>query len=149
MKVHLMSSRVLTHPVEMVWQKIRDFNGLPSWHPMIANSAIEDGKTGDQVGAIRNFFTHDGGNIREQLLALDDQRHVIVYSILDSDMGVSQYVAEIHLQHVTSDNTTFASWSAQFDCDDDKAQELKQFIGETVFQGGLNALQTLQALSAH
>ena len=145
MKVHLTSSRVLAHSVETVWQKIRDFNDLPSWHPMIAKSAIEDGKRGDQVGAIRNFFTQDGGNIREQLLALDDQRHVIVYSILESDMGVSHYVAEIQLQQVTNNNTTFASWSAKFDCADDKAQELKQFIGETVFQEGLNALETALA----
>ena len=41
--------------------------------------------------------------------------------------------------------TTFASWSAEFDCADDKAQELKQFIGETVFQEGLNALETALA----
>jgi hypothetical protein len=143
MKVHLTSSRVLPFSPEQVWHQIRDFNGLPSWHPMIAKSAIEGGKSGDQVGAVRNFFTHDGGNIREQLLALDDHQHAIVYSILESGMGVSDYIARIQLHRVTSDNSTFAVWSAEFDCAEEKAQELRQFIGESVFQEGLAHLESV------
>lgn len=143
MNVHLVASRVLPFAPEVVWSKIRDFNGLPDWHQMIASSSIEAGKSGDQVGAVRNFFTHDGGNIREQLLALDDRRFVIAYNILQSDMGVSNYIAEISLQRVTSSNSTFAVWTAKFDCSSEKEQELKQFIGETVFQGGLENLHAV------
>ena len=143
MKVHLSISRVLSHAPDVVWRKIRDFNGLPSWHPMIARSMIEDGKSGDQVGAVRSFYTHDGGYIREQLLALDDRHFLTAYSILESGMGVSDYVAEIRLHPITLENTTLATWSAQFDCADDKAEELRQFIGQTVFEGGLTHLQTL------
>lgn len=143
MKIHLSISRVLPHAPETVWQKIRDFNGLPSWHPMIARSAMEDGKSGDQVGAVRNFFTHDGGNIREQLLGLNDRDRVIAYSILESGMGVSDYVAEITLQRITHDNSTLAKWTAEFNCADDQAAELEQYIGQTVFQGGLAHLDKL------
>lgn len=143
MKIHLSISRVLPHAPETVWQKIRDFNGLPSWHPMIARSAMEDGKSGDQVGAVRNFFTHDGGNIREQLLGLNDRDRVITYSILESGMGVSDYVAEIALQRISHDNSTLAKWTAEFNCADDQAAELEQFIGQTVFQGGLVHLDKL------
>lgn len=143
MKVHLIASRVLPFAPEVVWHKIRDFNGLPSWHHMIASSLIEGGKSGDQVGSVRNFFTHDGGNIREQLLALDDHRFVIAYNILQSDMGVSDYFAEISLHRVTSDNTTFAVWNAKFECAAEKEQELTQFIGDSVFQGGLANLHVV------
>lgn len=143
MKIHLSISRVLPHAPETVWQKIRDFNGLPSWHPMIARSAMEDGKSGDQVGAVRNFFTHDGGNIREQLLGLNDRDRVISYSILESGMGVSDYVAEIALQRISHDNSTLAKWTAEFNCADDQAAELEQFIGQTVFQEGLAHLDKL------
>ena len=141
MKVHLSISRVLPHAPETVWQKIRDFNGLPSWHPMIARSHSEGGKSGDQVGAVRNFDTHEGGNIREQLLCLNDRDWVIVYSILESGMGVSHYVAEISLQRISHDNATLAKWTADFDCAEDQAAELEQFIGQTVFQGGLAHLE--------
>lgn len=143
MTVHLIESRMLPHSPEVIWQKIRDFNSLPTWHHLIASSSIEAGKSGDQVGAIRNFFTHDGGNIREQLLALNDHRFLIAYSILESGMGVSNYIAEISLQRVTSDNSTFAVWTAQFDCDSEKEKELRQYISETVFQAGLANLNTV------
>lgn len=146
MKVHLSISRVLPHAPERIWQTIRDFNGLPSWHPMIARSAIEDGKSGDQVGAVRNFDTHEGGNIREQLLALNDRDFVIIYSILESGMGVSDYVAEIALQRISHDNSTLVKWTAQFDCADDQAAELEQFVGQTVFQGGLAHLAKILSI---
>ena len=116
---------------------------VKAWHHMIASSSIEAGKNGDQVGAVRNFFTHDGGNIREQLLALNDHRFLITYNILESGMGVSNYIAEISLQRVTSDNSTFAVWTAQFDCDREKEKELSQYISETVFQAGLANLHTV------
>jgi Polyketide cyclase / dehydrase and lipid transport len=143
MTVHLIESRILPYPPEVIWKKIRDFNSLPTWHHMIASSSIEAGKNGDQVGAVRNFFTHDGSNIREQLLALNDHRFLIAYNILESGMGVSNYIAEISLQRVTSDNSTFAVWTAQFDCDSEKEKELKQYISETVFQAGLANLNTV------
>lgn len=143
MKVHLVESRVLPHTAEMIWKKIRDFNSLPSWHHMIASSSIEAGKSGSEVGAVRNLFTHDGGNIREQLVALDDHRFLIAYKILDSGMGVSNYVAEMSLQRVTSDNGTFAVWTAQFDCDAEKEKELREFVGQQVFQDGLANLDAV------
>ncbi len=58
-------------------------------------------------------------------------------------MGVSNYIAEISLQRVTSDNSTFAVWTAQFDCDSEKEKELRQYISETVFQAGLANLHTV------
>jgi hypothetical protein len=41
-------SSVIDAPVEKVWARIRDFNGLPGWHPRMVESHIEDGK--DAVG---------------------------------------------------------------------------------------------------
>ena len=39
----------------------------------IAASAIEDGGPVDMVGAVRRFRLADGGELREQLLALSDR----------------------------------------------------------------------------
>ena len=55
-----------------MWSRIRDFNGLPQWHPGIADSRIENNEPSDRVGCIRHFHTRDGGMIRERLLALSD-----------------------------------------------------------------------------
>ena len=39
-------SSVINGRSDRVWQRIRDFNGLPSWHPGIAESRIENGERG-------------------------------------------------------------------------------------------------------
>ena len=58
------ASSIIDAPVHDVWGRIRDFNGMPQWHPGIADSRIENGEASDRVGCIRHFHTRDGGMIR-------------------------------------------------------------------------------------
>jgi len=75
-------SSIISAPAAKVWKVVRDFNALPNWHPLVANSRIEGGEPADRVGCIRAFRLSDGGVIREQLLALSDFDYCCVYSIL-------------------------------------------------------------------
>jgi hypothetical protein len=56
-------------------------------------------------------------------------------------MGVVNYIATLKLTPITDGNGTFAEWSAEFDCVREREKELAQFIGQTVFQGGFDALK--------
>ncbi len=38
-------SSVIDAPAADVWAIVRDFNGMPQWHPLIADSLIENGLT--------------------------------------------------------------------------------------------------------
>ncbi|MEJ8571501.1 SRPBCC family protein [Microbaculum marinum] len=135
-------STVLNASADRVWGTIRDFNGLPSWHPGIAESRIEQSQPADKVGCVRNFKLKDGGGIREQLLALSDYDLSCTYSILESPMGVDNYVATFRLIPVTDGNKTFIEWEAEFDCAPERSGELVEIIGDGVFQGGFEALKT-------
>jgi uncharacterized protein YndB with AHSA1/START domain len=139
--IRVYSSSVIDAPADRVWEVVRDFNGLPDWHPLIADSRIEGGLAADRVGCIRNFRTRDGGLIREQLLTLSDYDYECSYAILESPMGVDNYVATLKLTPITDGNRTFAEWSAEFDCDEARERELSQVIGQGVFQGGFDALK--------
>ena len=139
--IKVYTSSVIDAPADAVWAQIRDFNALPQWHPQIADSRIEGATASDRIGCIRNFRTKDGGTIREQLLTLSDFDYECTYSILDSPMGVENYVATLKLTPITDGNRTFAEWSAEFDCPEARERELAQTIGEGVFQGGFNALK--------
>ena len=86
-------SSVIDASADNLWQRIRDFNGLPQWHPGIADSRIENNEPSDRVGCIRHFHTRDGGMIRERLLGLSDYDFTCVYEILESPMGVDNSVA--------------------------------------------------------
>ncbi len=139
--VKVYTSSVLAAPADQVWRVVRDFNGLPDWHPAIADSRIESGLPADRVGCVRNFNLKDGGNIREQLLSLSDYDMTCSYSILVSPMGVENYVATLKLTPVTDGNRTFAEWSAEFDCEPGRERELAELVGNGVFQGGFDALK--------
>lgn len=139
--IRVYTSSVIDAPADRVWEVVRDFNGLPDWHPLIADSRIEGGLAADRVGCIRNFRTRDGGLIREQLLTLSDYDYECTYAILESPMGVANYVATLKLTPITDGNRTFAEWSAEFDCDEARERELSQVIGQGVFQGGFDALK--------
>ena len=135
------TSSVIGASVDRVWTVIRDFNGLPDWHPLVAESEIETGAPADQVGCVRAFKLKDGGFIRERLLTLSDKDYTCTYSILESPMGVENYVATLKLTPVTDGDRTFSEWSAEFDCPADREAELVDLIGQGVFQGGFDALK--------
>ncbi|HYS14224.1 MAG TPA: SRPBCC family protein [Burkholderiaceae bacterium] len=140
--IKVYTSTVIDAPADAVWQRIRDFNGMPNWNPLIADSRIEQNLPSDRIGCVRNFRTRDGGTIRERLLTLSDYDYECAYAILESPMGVENYVATLKLTPITDGNRTFAEWSAEFDCDPARERELSQTIGQGVFQGGFDALKT-------
>ena len=140
--IQIYVSSVIDASADNVWSRIRDFNGLPQWHPMIADSRIENNQPSDRVGCIRHFHTRDGGLIREKLLALSDYDFSCSYEILESPMGVEHYVATLKLAPVTDGTRCFAEWSAEFECAPGRERELTESIGNGVFQGGFDALKS-------
>jgi len=134
-------SDVIRAPVDRVWSVIRDFNALPSWTPFVAESRIEGGDRSDRIGCIRNFKLQDGGIIREQLLMLDDYNRRCTYSILDSPMSVKNYVATLAILPITTASTTFAEWTAEFDCPEQEETALIKGIGDDVFSAAFANLR--------
>jgi uncharacterized protein YndB with AHSA1/START domain len=139
--VKVYASSVISAPADRVWATIRDFNALPKWHPAIAESRVEGNEPADKVGCVRDFTLKDGGRIRERLLGLSDFDYSCTYSILESPLGVSNYIATLKLTPVTDGNRSFAEWTAEFDCESGREAQLAQMIGQGVFQGGFDALK--------
>lgn len=134
-------STVINASSEKVWERVRDFNGLPKWHPRIRDSRIEDALPSDKVGCIRNFNLQNGDNIREQLLGLSDYDLFCSYAILESPMPLTDYIATLRLTPITDGQRCFAEWSAEFNCAPDDETDLVNGIGTNVFQGGFDALK--------
>jgi uncharacterized protein YndB with AHSA1/START domain len=134
-------SSVIDAPAAKVWERIRDFNGLPRWHPRIRDSRIENGEPADRVGCVRDFHLQNGDRIREKLLGLSDYDMFCTYAILESPMPLTDYVATIRLTPVTDGSRTFAEWTAEFECPEAEAEGLVTGIGNDVFQAGFTALK--------
>ena len=135
-------SSVIDAPIEKVWERIRDFNGLPGWHPRMLESEIEDGRNATEIGAVRKFKVASGAVIREQLLAFSENDHLTTYSIIDHPAPITNHTSTLKLEPVTDGNRTFAVWTATFDAPADKADEIAKGMGENVFPGGFNALKS-------
>ncbi|HSA82335.1 MAG TPA: SRPBCC family protein [Geminicoccaceae bacterium] len=134
-------SSVLDAPVDRVWARIRDFNALPRWHPLIAESQIEDGLPSDKIGCVRSFRLQNGDRIRERLLGLSDHDLFCTYTILESPMPLENYVATLRLTPVSVGDRTFIEWTAEFDCAPEVEEELVSDIGQNVFRGGFESLK--------
>ena len=134
-------SSVIDASAQKVWERVRDFNGLPKWHPRIQESRIEDALPSDKIGCIRNFTLQNGDNIREQLLGLSDYDLFYTYAILESPMPLTDYLATLRLTPITDGERCFAEWSAEFNCSPDDENDLVNGISTNVFLGGFDALK--------
>lgn len=134
-------SALIPAPVERVWEIVRDFNGLPGWHPLVVESRIEAAQPADQIGCVRNFRLQDGGVFRERLLGLCDRSHMCRYSIIEGPLPVTGYVASMRLLPVTDGAQCFVEWRADFNCPESERERLIKSIGSDVFDGGLRGLQ--------
>ena len=134
-------SSIIDAPVEKVWARIRDFNGLPEWHPRMVESHIEDGKSATEIGCVRNFTLASGPKLREQLTAFSDDDFLVSYSILETPQPITNHSATLQLRRVTDGDRTFAEWTATFDAPEEEAENVAAGMGTNVFQGGFNALQ--------
>jgi hypothetical protein len=83
--------------------------------------------------------------IRERLLALSDYDYSCSYEILESPMGVADYVATLKLTPVTDGNRCFAEWSAEFECAEGRERELTRSSASVI--GGFDALGCSRAAS--
>jgi len=135
------ASTVLNAPAEQVWAAVRDFNGLPDWHPAIVDSVIEEGRSGDQVGAVRSFHLTDGAHIRERLLSHSDAERCYSYNFETTPFAVTNYHATLRVTPVTDGDRAFVEWWTTFDCEPGKTEEWVQTFAGGVFQGGFDALK--------
>jgi NADPH2:quinone reductase len=141
--VEIRRSTVLEAPIEEVWAILRDFNGHESWHPSVGASRLEDGASGDMIGAVRDFRLHDGSRIREQLLALSDVETSFTYCIVEAPVMLRNYHATVRLRPVTSDGHCFWEWWARFDPSAADKQRLSRFVAHDIFEAGFRSVRGL------
>ncbi|MBZ9994338.1 SRPBCC family protein [Mesorhizobium sp. BH1-1-4] len=141
--VRVCQSTIIDAPIDEVWAILRDFNGHDRWHPAIAFSEIEGGDPVDAVGSVRHFRLADGGELREQLLALSDKDRRLSYCLLEAPLPLMGYVASVRLKPVTDGNATFWEWRSEFNPPAHRRDELVKLVAEGIYQAGFAAVRNL------
>jgi hypothetical protein len=118
-------STVFPQPAPAIWEIIRDFNNYPVWVDGAGESRIEDGKSGDAVGAVRSVL-YRGRHIRQRLLALSDTERAQTYEFCGAPslLPVEGFQATLHITPVVDGDRSFVEWGADFDCEPARRDEL-------------------------
>lgn len=134
-------SGVVHAPADEVWALVRDFDGLPAWHPAIKASEIEEG-TNLVVGAVRKLTLDGGGAVRERLVTLDDADRSYTYEFTDAGpFPVRSYRSTIRVAPVTDTGGAFVEWRCWFDSDADQEEAMVGTFSRGVYAAGIEALQ--------
>jgi len=139
--VKVLRSTIMEHPIEVVWDVLRDFNGHDQWHPAVATSQIERGRDADRVGCVRRFKLADGSELREQLLSLSDMETTFSYCLLDTPIPLLNYVAHVRLLPVTDANATYWEWESRFDTPAGQQETLAGVVGDDLYSAGFDAIR--------
>ncbi|HTB48159.1 MAG TPA: SRPBCC family protein [Acetobacteraceae bacterium] len=132
-------STVIDIASDLAWAAIRDF-GHYGWAGVVSETHIEDGRSGDAVGCIRDVSLSDR-TIRQILLAHSDRDRSYTYAFCDaSPFPVHDYVATIRITPVADGNRSFVEWWATFDCAADDRARWVAFFADS-FRQWLEALR--------
>jgi hypothetical protein len=124
-------STVFEQSADEVWNTIRDFNNYPVWVDGAGESRIEDGKSGDAVGAVRDVL-YQGNRMRQKLVALSDVDRAQTYEFCGPPPaylpGLQDFQATLRVTPVVDGDRAFVEWAATFDCERERRAELTDFL---------------------
>ena len=118
--------------------------GSHSAHEGVDQSAIEDEKSGDTVGAVRSF-RYGGKWIRQRLVALSDSDRSFTYAGLEalhcpSNDGAANpltpinYEGTLRVTPVVEGDRAFVEWWLVFDCNPDERDRWNSFLVSAISQ---------------
>ncbi len=140
-------STIFQEPAAEIWKIIRDFNNYPVWVGGAGESRIEDGKSGDAVGAVRSVHYRDR-HIRQRLLALSDIERSQTYEFCGApSLPMTGFKATLRVFEIVDGERAFVEWWADFDCEE-LCATLSGWFGQwlellrTALGGGIRAEAT-------
>lgn len=120
--------KIIHASVDQVWNRINDFHRL-DWAPTVIERVEKIGHlAGNAPGARRRL----NGYLYENLLAIDEVKHQIKYSVDDGEFPITKqdifnYVGIIKLNE-TKEGVTEMVWSSSWDSKNENAVEYYQDI---------------------
>ncbi|MEU9061796.1 SRPBCC family protein [Streptomyces sp. NPDC048430] len=138
-------SSVFTSSADQTWAVVRQFNGLPDWHPALRASEIVGGGNGLTPGAVRLLTGTDGSTYQERLVGLDDAERKLSYEIVEAPLPVRGYRSTLHVQAVADTGGAFLSWHATFEPAEGTTAQEAATVLEAAYAPAIAGLHTIIA----
>jgi carbon monoxide dehydrogenase subunit G len=126
-------------PVDKVWDTVKGFDQLHTWHPMFVTTELVEGEA-TVPGAVRVLtLKDDGGEVKETLTSYDEEAKTYAYIITESPMTIKEYAASIAVTDA-GDGVTTVEWKGKFMVPVEGGDEVTAAIRE-IYSAGLDALK--------
>jgi len=129
------SSAVLNRDAESIWNIVKGFNNLPSWHPAFAKSDFDSARNA------RVIVLADESHLIETLEGFDNEERLIRYSITETELPIVSYLGTLKVTP-ESDQSCKIEWSAEFEAEAGSEDEIKDAL-EGVYMAGFEALEKM------
>lgn len=127
-----------------VWDAIKDFDAIHTWHPAAVSTEMLVGENGQPL-AVREFQTADGGFVISELLDYDEARRWFNYRIIKTSIPLRGYVAEMQVD--PTDDGCSVRWWATFHGSDSQSGSADDVdptdAVKGIFRMGLENLQAV------
>lgn len=132
---------------EVVWQEIRDFNGMANWHPAIVASRVVAGKN-NVTGAARELKIKDGPLVYDELVSIDDAQRSYIYRLVDSPLPLTDYLSIITVKQRGEGSeviwaTTFRRKNVFDTAPEEENDQAAIQLLSGVYRGGLDNLKVM------
>ena len=131
-------STTLNVPARTVWDTIGRFNALADWHPAIEKSE-ETTEGGDRI---RRLSLAGGGTIVERLEDLDEGARACTYSIQESPLPISGYLARLSVRELEGGTSCEVEWSSEFEASGAPEHQAIEAI-QGIYQAGFDSLRKM------
>jgi hypothetical protein len=130
------NSKVVKASPEKTWEVLSNFHDF-SWCPDVVESVEKVGDEGSHQIGVRRILN---GVFHETLVAIDNDAHILQYSIDDGPDAVSKdnvrgYIGEVRLFPVTDSDSTFVLWTSSWDSSGGGVEEFCNPIYQALLSG--------------
>lgn len=109
MQDNITISKTIAAPHEKTWAAIRNIGGLDRWFPIIRHCTVE----GAGVDALRIMTLTDGGEIRDRIDDIDDNRQCLRYTRIAMPFPLSDYRGSVAVR-ANEQQHAIVTWSLTF-----------------------------------
>lgn len=125
-----------------MWQTIRDFGRVGEYVAGISATQTE----GSGVGVLRRLTLTNGNQVLERLESLDDFEKTLSYSVLETPLPMTGYVATMKLCDAGNGQCEL-SWESTFQASPDQEVRIKKII-ERLYSLGFEGLKRMHRASS-
>jgi len=122
-------------PAGEVWQTVKDFENPGKYLSAVSECRME----GAGVGAVRSVNLQNGGYGVEKMVHLDEENRTISYTLIDSSLPLSGYIAVMHVRDL-GEHHCVLEWSSVFEPKGISDEEALEFI-EKFYAGGFEGMK--------